>query len=62
MSTKTYIKKITKAVTRDEDRHYLMLKGTAKQEDPMVVKFEAPTMQSPIYKTLNKTIKECIII
>ena len=54
MSTKTYIKKITKAVTRDEDRHYLMLKGTAKQEDPMLVNFDAPTMQSPIYKHLTK--------
>ena len=62
MSTKTYIKKINKAVTRDEDRHYLILKGTTKQKDPMIVNFDAPNMQSPIQKTFNKTIKEFIII
>ena len=48
MSTNTYIKKINKAVTRDEDRHYLILKGTTKQKDPMIVNFDAPNMQSPI--------------
>ena len=42
------LKKINKAISSGEDRHYLILKGTTKQKDPMIVNFDAPNMQSPI--------------
>ena len=37
----------TKAIVRDKEGHYIMIKGTIKQEDITLIKMYAPNLRAP---------------
>ena len=39
----------TKGIVRDEEGHYVMIKGTIQQEDTTLVHFYAPNIRAPKY-------------
>ena len=39
----------TKAMVRDKEEHYIMIKGTIQQEDLTLVNIYAPTIGTPQY-------------
>ena len=39
----------TKTVTRDEEGHYIIIKGTIQKEDPPILNIYAPNMNAPKY-------------
>ena len=47
------------AITRDKERHYMMIKGTLQQEDITIVNIYVPNIDAPKYiKQLLTDIKE----
>ena len=55
----TYIQKIdckTKTLTREKEEHYIVIKGTIKQKDIIIVNIYAPRMGVPKY--IKATVKK----
>ena len=38
----------TKEITRDKERHYIMIKGSIKEEDIIIVNIYAPNIESEV--------------
>ena len=47
-----------KTVVREEEGHYIILKGSIQQEDLMIVNIYAPNESSQLYKPINNPRKE----
>ena len=47
ISDKIYLK--TKAVKRDKDGHYIMIKGSIQEEDITIINIYAPNIGAPQY-------------
>ena len=53
----------TKTITKDKERHYVIIKGTIRQEDITIVNIYTPNMTAVKYtKQLITNIKEVIVI
>ena len=53
----------TKTITKDKERHYVIIKGTIQQEDITIVNIYTPNMTAVKYtKQLITNIKEVIVI
>ena len=47
-----------KTVTRDEEGHYIIIKGSVHQEDLTTVNIYAPNVEAPKYMLINHKHKE----
>ena len=54
VSDKIYFK--TKKVTRDKEGHYIMIKGSAQQEDITIINTYAPNIGAP--KSVQQTLTQ----